>query len=64
MLGLATGGILNMILDPILIFKFNMGVSGAAIAYNFFSQFCKFLVIFAIYGVTKRNKMNVTIKFE
>lgn len=32
MIGITTGGILNMILDPILIFGFNMGISGAAIA--------------------------------
>ena len=32
MIGITTGGILNMILDPILIFGFNMGVKGAAIA--------------------------------
>lgn len=51
MLGLATGGILNMILDPILIFKFNMGISGAAIA-TIFSQFVSFS-IFAIYESKK-----------
>lgn len=32
MVGLTFGGVLNMILDPIFIFKFNMGISGAAIA--------------------------------
>lgn len=32
MIGITTGGILNMILDPIFIFKFHMGISGAAIA--------------------------------
>lgn len=32
MVGITTGGILNMILDPILIFGFDMGISGAAIA--------------------------------
>ncbi len=32
MIGITTGGILNMILDPILIFGFDMGISGAAIA--------------------------------
>jgi Na+-driven multidrug efflux pump len=29
MIGLALGSILNMILDPIFIFGFNMGVHGA-----------------------------------
>lgn len=32
MIGITTGGILNMILDPLLIFGFDMGISGAAIA--------------------------------
>ena len=32
MIGITTGGILNMILDPILIFGFDMGIAGAAIA--------------------------------
>lgn len=32
MVGITTGGILNMVLDPILIFGFHMGISGAAIA--------------------------------
>ena len=32
MVGITVGGILNMILDPILIFIFHMGISGAAIA--------------------------------
>ena len=32
MVGITTGGILNMVLDPILIFGLNMGVRGAALA--------------------------------
>ena len=32
MVGITTGGILNMILDPILIFGLNLGTAGAAIA--------------------------------
>ncbi len=32
MVGITTGGILNMVLDPILIYGFHMGISGAAIA--------------------------------
>lgn len=31
-IGLAMGGILNIVLDPVFIFIFNMGVSGAAVA--------------------------------
>ena len=32
MVGITTGGILNMVLDPILIFALNMGTAGAALA--------------------------------
>lgn len=32
MIGITAGGVLNMILDPILIFTFDMGIAGAAIA--------------------------------
>lgn len=39
MLTVTIGAVLNIILDPILIFVFNMGIQGAAIA-TIFSQFC------------------------
>ncbi len=39
MLSVCIGAIINIILDPILIYGFNMGVRGAAIA-TIFSQFC------------------------
>lgn len=45
MLGIAAGGILNMILDPVLIFGFNMGISGAAIA-TMVSQIISFFILF------------------
>ena len=32
MIGITAGGILNMILDPVLIFGFHMGIAGAAVA--------------------------------
>ena len=32
MIGITTGGILNMILDPIFIFGLDLGISGAALA--------------------------------
>ncbi|MBT9776462.1 MATE family efflux transporter [Clostridium sp. MCC353] len=44
MLGITTGGILNMILDPLLIFGFNMGISGAAIA-TMMSQMISFAIL-------------------
>lgn len=44
MIGITTGGILNCILDPILIFGFKMGIAGAAIA-TIFSQFVSFVIL-------------------
>ncbi|MBS6645108.1 MAG: MATE family efflux transporter [Clostridiaceae bacterium] len=44
MLGITTGGILNMVLDPLLIFGFNMGISGAAIA-TMMSQMISFAIL-------------------
>lgn len=43
MTSMVLGAVLNIILDPILIFGFNMGVEGAAIA-TIFSQFITFLL--------------------
>ena len=39
MIGLVTGGVLNIVLDPIFIFVFKMGVAGAAVA-TVIGQFC------------------------
>ncbi len=44
MFGIAAGGILNMILDPILIFGFHMGIAGAAIA-TMASQMISFVIL-------------------
>lgn len=45
MLGITTGGILNMILDPIFIFGLNLGVGGAALA-TIVSQGVSFIILF------------------
>ena len=44
MVGITTGGILNIILDPILIFALNLGTAGAAIA-TAISQLISFLIL-------------------
>ena len=44
MIGLAFGGILNILLDPLFIFVFHMGISGAALA-TILSQFISFLIL-------------------
>lgn len=47
MIGLTTGGILNLVLDPLFIFVFDMGISGAALA-TAISQFISFLILFIL----------------
>ncbi len=61
MIGLTTGGILNIILDPIFIFTFNWGILGAGIA-TALSQFISFCILsfFFIYGKTQSK---LSIKF-
>ncbi len=44
MVGITAGGILNMFLDPVLIFGFHMGISGAAIA-TMVSQMVSFSIL-------------------
>lgn len=44
MIGVGTGAVLNIVLDPILIFGFHMGISGAALA-TVISQFVSFLLL-------------------
>lgn len=44
MFGIATGGILNIILDPIFIYVFKLGISGAAIA-TLISQVISFVIM-------------------
>ena len=47
MIGLTTGGILNLFLDPLFIFVFNMGISGAALA-TAISQVISFVILFVL----------------
>ncbi len=48
MLGLTVGGLFNIILDPIFIFSFQMGVGGAALA-TVVSQCISFVILLAFY---------------
>lgn len=45
MIGIAAGGILNMVLDPLFIFTFDMGIMGAAAA-TALSQLISFLILY------------------
>lgn len=48
MVGLTTGGLLNMALDPLLIFVFKMGISGAGIA-TAVSQYISFGILLSMF---------------
>lgn len=52
MVGIGTGGILNVILDPIFIFKFKMGVGGAAAA-TMVSQIVGFCILLSFFLLKK-----------
>ncbi|MBQ8230284.1 MAG: MATE family efflux transporter [Clostridia bacterium] len=48
MIGLIAGALLNVVLDPILIFTADMGITGAALA-TFISQVISFLILLAMF---------------
>ncbi len=60
MVGLTFGGVLNMILDPIFIFTFNLGISGAAIA-TLFSQCISFSILISWF-LRKKSTTRLHIK--
>lgn len=60
MIGISTGGILNIILDPIFIFTFKMGIAGAAIA-TVLSQAIS-LAILLIFLLSKYSVIKVSLK--
>lgn len=59
MIGLTTGGCLNIILDPVFIFGLHMGISGAALA-TILSQFVGFCLL--LWGINHAG--NVPIRFK
>ena len=60
LVGMMSGAILNIFLDPIFIFALRLGVKGAAIA-TMISQLLSFFLLF-FYGCTRKG--NIPIKFS
>ena len=58
-IGLGTGGLLNIVLDPLFIFGFNLGISGAAIA-TLLSQ-CVSMSILASFFIFKKSDLRVSL---
>lgn len=59
MVGIVTGAVLNIILDPLLIFECGMGVAGAALA-TAISQVVSFAVLFFM----SRRGGNIRVRFQ
>lgn len=59
MVGIVSGSLLNIALDPLFIFKFNMGVNGAALA-TIISQFIGFIILIA--GACKGENIRISFK--
>jgi len=60
MVGMGIGGVLNIALDPIFIFGFDMGVAGASLA-TAISKWVSFAILIFPY-ITKRSLLNLSIK--
>lgn len=60
MIGVATGGVLNILLDPIFIFVFRLGISGAAIA-TALSQCVSFVILLTCF---LKGKSTTTISIK
>ncbi len=59
MIGMTTGGLLNIALDPLFIFVFKMGIAGAGLATSL-SQFISFCILLFM----GRKKDNIRIRFS
>ena len=59
MIGLTSGAILNIALDPLLIFTFGMGISGAALA-TIISQFVGFVLLWI--GTHKGGSISIRLR--
>lgn len=59
MVGIVSGAVINVVLDPILIFVFDMGISGAALA-TVISQMCSFSLLLYM----SRKGGNIRIRFR
>lgn len=59
MVGIVSGAVINVVLDPILIFVFDMGISGAALA-TVISQVCSFTLLLYM----SRKGGNIRIRFK
>lgn len=67
MVGLTAGGILNIILDPIFIHVFNLGIAGASLA-TLISQCVSFIILLMMFvfkkSILRLSLFNMSLKFS
>lgn len=63
MIGLASGGILNMAMDPIFIFGLDMGIAGAGLA-TALSQYISFFILLSVFVLKKTQSRINILKFS
>ena len=61
MAGMISGGILNMVLDPLFIFVFDLGISGAAIA-TLISQIVSFSILLSMF-IRKKSLTELSLRY-
>lgn len=61
MIGLTFGGLLNIALDPLFIFTFDMGILGAGLATGI-SQFVSFCLLFSMF-ITNKTQSKISFKY-
>lgn len=61
MIGLTAGGVLNIILDPIFIHSFDMGIAGAAVA-TLISQSISFIILLSMF-IFKKSIITLSPKY-
>lgn len=61
MIGLTTGGILNMVFDPIFIFAMNMGIGGAGLATTL-SQYISFGILLSMF-LSNKTQSRLSLRF-
>ncbi|MDR3333082.1 MAG: MATE family efflux transporter [Synergistaceae bacterium] len=59
MIGMASGAVINIVLDPVLIFGLGMGVAGASLA-TMISQFAAFCLLFR--GCAKKGNVRIRLR--
>ena len=59
MLGITSGAVINVALDPLFMFAFDMGIAGAALA-TIISQFISFVILFI--GVSRSGNVKIKLR--